>query len=130
MVPSATFSLSAGNAELLGGEVEQDRAHFRAGEPQRGAAVFDRLAAGGLAFVRRAAGVAGDDLDPRQRQVELLGRDLRQRGEDALPEFDLAGENGGGAVGVDAQPGARACGWFEAAREPRRLLRQSAAATG
>ena len=43
--------------------------------------------------------------DARERQVELLGRDLRERGEDALPEFDLAGEHGRGAVGVDAQPG-------------------------
>ena len=123
MTPSATFRLSARNAELLGGEVDQDRAHFGAREPQRGAAVLDRQAAGGLAFVRRAAGVAGDDPDPRERQIELLGRDLRQGGEDALPQLHLAGEDGGGAVGIDREPGAEQPVGLQAARQPRRFLR-------
>ena len=82
------------HAEPLGGELEQDRAHLGAGHAQGGAAVLDRLAAGGLALVRRLAGVAGDHLDARERQIELLGRDLGERGEDPLPELDLAGEDG------------------------------------
>src|SRR5262249_42599331 len=35
---------------------------------------------------------------------ELFGRDLRERGEYALPQLDLAGEDGRGAVGIDADP--------------------------
>ena len=93
------------DAELLGGEIDQDRAHLGAGEPQRQPAVLDRLAAGGQALVGRLAGVAGDHREPRERQVELLRRDLRERGQDALAEFDLAGEHRRGAVGVDAEPG-------------------------
>ena len=38
-------------------------------------------------------GVAGNHLEARQRQIEFLGGDLRERGEDALPELDLAGEH-------------------------------------
>src|SRR5882762_2608171 len=72
---------------------------------QRGAAVLDRLAAGGLAFVRSERGVAVDDIDALQIDVELVGGDLRERRADALPQLDLAGEDRDRAVGVDAQPG-------------------------
>src|SRR5262249_12886648 len=48
---------------------------------------------------------------------------LRQRSEDALPQLDLAGADGGGAVGVDADPGIELAVGREAARQPRRLLR-------
>ncbi len=44
-------------------------------------------------------------VDARERHIELLGRDLRERGHDALAELDLAGEHGDRAVGVDADPG-------------------------
>src|SRR5262245_46489009 len=57
-----------------------------------------------MTLVRSAAGVARDHLDPRQRQIELFRRDLRERGEDALPQFHLARENGGAALGIDADP--------------------------
>ena len=40
-----------------------------------------------------------------ERQVELFGRDLRKRGDDALAELDLAGEHRARAVRVDADPG-------------------------
>ena len=87
------------HAEPLGGEIDQDGAHLGACHAQRGAAVLDRLAAGGLALIRGLAGIAGNHLEARERQIELLGRDLRERGEDALPQLDLAGEDGRGAVG-------------------------------
>ena len=92
------------HAEPLGGEIDQDRAHFGGGHAQRRAAVLDRLATGGLSLVRRLTGIAGDHLDAGQRQIELFGCDLRERGEDALPQLDLAGEDGRGAVGIDADP--------------------------
>ncbi len=67
-------------------------------------------------------GVAGDHRDARERQVELFGRDLRERGQDALAELDLAGEDGGGAVGIDAEPGVEHAIVLQAAGKPRRLL--------
>ena len=102
------------------GEIDQDRAHLGAGEAQRRAAVLDRLAAGGLAFVRATGAVSAEiDRHARQRQIEFLGRDLPERGQDALPELDLAGEDGGGAVGVDADPGVEHAVVVEAAGQPR-----------
>jgi hypothetical protein len=59
--------------------------------------------------------------------VEFVGHDLRQRGEDALAEFHLAGEHGDGAVRADAQPGVEASVGVEAAGQGRRRLRVQAA---
>ena len=66
------------NAEALAASSTRMRADLRAGEPQRRAAVLDRLAAGGQAFVGRPLGVARDHPHPVERQVEFLRGDLRQ----------------------------------------------------
>ena len=55
-----------------------------------------------------------------ERQIEFFRRDLRQRGEDALAEFDLAGEDGDGAVRIDAQPGIEPAVARQAARAAAR----------
>src|SRR5262249_42387793 len=94
------------------------------GHAQGRAAVLDRLAAGGLALVRRAPGVAGNHRNTGKRQIELLGRDLLQRRENALPQLDLAGEDRGGAVGVDPDPAVEPPVVLQAAREPGGLLAQ------
>ena len=54
-----------------------------------------------MAFIGGAGGIAGDYCNVRQRQIEFFGRDLRERGENALTELNLAGEDRGGPVGVD-----------------------------
>jgi hypothetical protein len=127
---------TVGNAERIGRRVkplgrlvEQKRAGFRADEPDRRAAVFDRLATRGPAFVWRARGVAGNHLDAGSRQVELLGGDLLQRGEDALPQLDLAGDRGR-AVGVDAQPGVEHAIVGEASQLACRLAGEDCRLTG
>ena len=112
-------------AEAFCGKLEKDCADLRAGKPQRRAAVLDRLAAGGHAFVRRPLGVARNHLHPAERQVEFLRRDLRQCSHDALAEFDLAGTDSGVAVGADANPGVEHAVVAEAAGEPCGLLRES-----
>jgi hypothetical protein len=114
ITPSAT--------EALRGEVEQDFAHLGAGEPQRDAAVLDRLAAGGDTLVRRLLGVAGDPVKAREWQLELLRRDLRERRRHALAELDLAGAHRGSAVGMDADPGVQHPVLRQTARQRRRLL--------
>jgi len=60
-------------------------------------------------------------MDARERQIELLGRDLGERRHDALPELDLAGEHGRAAVRIDADPGVEHPVGLQAARK-RRLL--------
>ncbi len=108
--------------EALGGEVDEDRPHFCTRKAQRHAAVLDRLAAGGDAFVGSFLGVSGNHVQARQRQVELLGGDLRQRGDDALAELDLAGAHRCAAVGRDANPGVEHAVAIKAARQGGRLL--------
>ncbi len=107
------------DAEFPGGEVDQNRAHLGARHAQRRAAVLDRLAAGGLAFVRRAAGIGRDHGDLPERHIELFGRDLGKRGQDALPELDLAGKHRHLAVRTDSDPGIEHPVGVEAARELR-----------
>jgi hypothetical protein len=110
-------------AKAFCGKLEQDGAHLRAGKPQRRAAVLDRLAARGHAFVRRPFGVARNHLHPLKRQIELLRRDLRQCRHDALAELDLAGADRGVAVAADANPGIEQAVVIEAAGKPCWLLR-------
>ena len=71
--------------------LEEQRAHVGAGLPHRHAAELDRLAAGGVALVRRQRGVAGADGDARHRHVEFVGGDLHHRGQHALADLDAAG---------------------------------------
>src|SRR5262245_52928222 len=71
-----------------------------------------------MTLVRSAAGVARDHLDPRQRQVELFRRDLRERGEDALPQLHLTRENGGATVGIDTDPSIQSAVLLQACGQP------------
>ncbi len=110
------------DAEPPGGERGQHRAHLGGGHAQAGTTRLERHAAGGEAFIGGARGVAGDHPDPIEREIELLGRDLGERGEDPLPELDLAGEDRRAAVGIDADPGAEPAIALQAAGQTRRLL--------
>ena len=92
------------HAEPLRRALQQQVARFRRGVAQRDAAVRDRLAARGHAFVRAVAGVGRREPDALERHVEFLGDDLRQRGQYPLPDLDLAGEHRDRAVAVDPQP--------------------------
>src|SRR6185503_19645670 len=93
-----------GDTELRSRQVQQDRSRLGAREAQRRAAVLDRQAAGGLPLIRGPTGVGRDHLDAHVRDVELLGRYLRKRGQDALAELAFAGEHRDRARGVDADP--------------------------
>ena len=52
--------------------------------------------------------LAGDDAQPRGRNVELLGGNLGERGEHALADLDLPGREPHAAVFLEADPHARA----------------------
>ena len=92
-------------AQLAGRLEYQDLASLCRGMAQRSAAVLKRMASGRVTLVGRPFGVGRDELEPVERDFELLRHDLRQRGLDALAEFRLAGESGDGSVGVDTNPG-------------------------
>ena len=80
---------------------EHQRAQLGAGHAQRLAALLDRQAAGGHAFVRAVGGARRQHADSRKIDTQLLGGDLRQRGEDALPELDLAARDRHRAVALE-----------------------------
>jgi hypothetical protein len=71
----------------------------------RGAAVLHRMAAGGVALVRREFGIGGNDLQRLEGHAQLFGGDLLERGLEALAELRLAGESRDAAVGIEADPG-------------------------
>ena len=83
--------VGGGTAEHARGVVEEQRAHLGAGETQGDAAELNRLAAGGVALVRRALGVAGQEVDAIEPHAEFVGRDLPHRGQHALADFDPTG---------------------------------------
>src|SRR5665647_3753103 len=62
---------TAGSQAIQAGGIEKQRAHIGAGLPHGDAAGLDRLAAGGVAFVRRQFGGARLDGDSRHADVEL-----------------------------------------------------------
>ncbi|MEA3026722.1 MAG: hypothetical protein QOF91_2007 [Alphaproteobacteria bacterium] len=83
-------------AQHLGDAIEKQRAHLGANEANGGAADRDGIAAGGEALGRAHVGLAGDEIDLFRPHVEFFGGDLRERGQDALADLDLA------AADVDA----------------------------
>jgi len=84
---------------------KKGRPHLGADEANGGARDRDRIAARGKAFPRTRRSLPGDDAQPRRGDVQLLGRDLRQGGEDALADFDLAGRKPHAARFLEADPG-------------------------
>jgi len=78
------------HAEAPRGVLDQDRARFRAGDPQRAAAVLDRQAPRGDALVGARRRRRRHDADAFERDVQLVCGDLSERGEYALAQLDLA----------------------------------------
>ena len=95
----------AAQPSCCGGVVEKQRAYLGAGEAQRDAAELDRLAARRVALVRgqrrcrRSAAV-----DALGRNVELLGRDLSHRRQNALADLDPARRDGDPPRRVEPHP--------------------------
>jgi len=73
-----------------GGRPEIDQPRLGTGRAQRGAGMLDGQAARRVPLVGTGAGGRSDHPHARDVDVQLLGGDLGQRGEHALPEFDLA----------------------------------------
>ena len=93
------------DAQSRGGETEQGLSRLGGGLADRRPAELERLAANGVALVRRPAGVALDDGDALGSDVELLRDDLRERRLNAGTQLDLAAEQGHAPVAADGQPG-------------------------
>ena len=101
-----------GQSPARGGLTHEDVSDLGGGGPDGAAAVLHGMAAGRVAFVGRGAGVGRVDRHGGEREVELLGGELRQRRGDPLPELGLAGQHFDPARRFDPDP----------AVEQRRLL--------
>ena len=85
------------------GGLDEHFPHLGGRVVQRGAAVENAVAAGGVAFVGRQRGVGGEQIDRAGRHLQTFGGNLQQRGFHPGAQFDLAGVHGD-AVGADANP--------------------------
>ena len=75
--------------ELLKCQREQLLTRFGGGDANGDAAGFQRAAASRAAFVRAAGGIDALEANPLQRDVELIGGDLRQRRRMPCPSSTL-----------------------------------------
>ena len=91
-------------AQLRRELLHEQAPHLGADEPDRAAGDFDRQAAGRVAFVRGALGVAGHDAHAGGLDVELLGGDLHHRGQHPLADLDPAGRDRHPAGGAEPDP--------------------------
>ena len=116
----ATFKreLAQIRTESRGGRGRKQAAGVGAGHAHRGATDLDRLAARRIPLVRRQAGMAGDDAQLFRGHAEFIRGDLRDRSDDALPQFDLAGKHADGLIRIDRDPLIQARIGREAGRQP------------
>src|SRR5262249_6710727 len=71
--------------------------------PDRHAAACDSAGAGSRALIRRQRSVTGDELDLREIDAELLGRDLRDCRAETLTEVDLAAVDRHATISADTE---------------------------
>ena len=67
--------------------------------------IADRPAAIGWPLIDRFRGCAHDDVEPIKREIEFFGGNLRQRGFRSGSHIHLTGEQRGGVVRMDRNPG-------------------------
>ena len=120
--PVVEPQLTHGHLENRSGFGQQDLAHLRRGEADRGATVLQGVAAGGIALVWRQRRVGGDQARTVETHRQLLGGDLQQGGLDALAKFRLPGEDRDVAVAVDADPRIQVRRLLQAARQVGDIL--------
>ena len=113
-------------AQLRGGALQQQIAHFRRRIAQRDAGFLDRAAARSHALVGTARSIGRRKSHAFECDVEFIGDHLHQHREYALADLDLARENGDRAVGVEPQPAVEHAVVLEAARQLARCSSRSA----
>lgn len=96
--------------QLPRGAAQQRLARRGCSPPQLHAAVLERETSAGDPLVRRERGVALDDCDAVQGDVELFSHDLRQRSLNARAEVDLAGIDRDLSIRCDGKKGIDAVG--------------------
>ena len=104
-MPSKTFRSSLANAEALGCLFEQLCLGSGRSLTDLRASNLDGKAAPGVALFRRQRRVALHHADARERNVELFGHHLCERGFHACAQIDFSGVEGNDSLGVDPKVG-------------------------
>src|SRR5262249_18317287 len=110
-----------GGFEHVGGDLLALLDDLAGGFDDRGAAVHDRLRAARAAAREQLVAVALQQADALERDAELVGEHLRERRGVTLPVVERAGDDGDGAVRLEANAAhflARRRGDFEEAADP------------
>ena len=92
------------NAELRARAVEELLPRESGRLPEEGRFLRDRVASERPEVEWHLVGVAEDDVHVLDRNIDLVGDDLRKRGADTLAEIDLSGERGDGPVPFQTDP--------------------------
>ena len=92
------------NAELRARAIEELMPREGGRLPEERRFLRDRVASERPEVEGHLVGVAEDDVHPLDRNIDLVGDDLRKRGADALAEVDLSGECGDGPVPFHTDP--------------------------
>jgi hypothetical protein len=92
------------HAQLAGRHPDQQAARFRGRIAQGLGPRLHAERARRATLVQAAGGVAHDDVDALEGQVQLLRDDLGDRDLEALAEIDLSEVGRGAAVGMDRDP--------------------------
>ena len=100
--PCANSMSDGGGFEHVRGDLLALLDHLVGGFDDRGAAVHDRFRAAGAAAGEQLVAVALQQADALERDAELLGQHLRERRGVALAVVERAGDDGDGAVGLEA----------------------------
>jgi len=98
------IELFLGQAELRARAANELMARERRGLPQERRLLGDRVAAERAEVEGDLIGISKHHVDPLDRNIELVGHDLCERGANALAEFDLSRKRGDGPVALDADP--------------------------
>ena len=113
---------SNGAREAIRDIAKKERPHLGADQANGAARYGNRIAARGESLPRAGRRLARDDPQPRRGDIQLFSGDLRQRGEDALADLDLAGRKPHAARFLEADPCAEQ-------RIVQQTVRQAAART-
>ena len=113
---------SNGAREAIRDIAKKERPYLGADQANGAARYGNRIAARGESLPRAGRGLARDDPQPGRGDIQLFSGDLRQRGEDALADLDLAGRKPHAARFLEADPCAEQ-------RIVQQALRQAAART-
>jgi len=95
-----------GAREAIRDIAKKERPHLGADQANGAARYGNRIAARGESLPRTGRRLARNDPQPGRGDIQLFSGDLRQRGEDALADLDLAGRKPHAARFLEADPGA------------------------